>query len=408
MTIKSFRRVSALHGRRCGMTLIEIMAAIMVLAIGLVGVLAAIPFGGLRLAQMNEADNSSLLGKNAVRLIKANGWADPNNWYIAGAWNAGLITTGWNKKSVHQNGNLNLKYPFVLDPLSDVREIEGPGSGRYLPDYREIDLPADRERAATSVFYTKVSPALGYRYEFLGAGGFAYLANRYDRIFYLQDDLASGFDESEDDTHFRPFLETEADMVLGKGVIPAFTGRYSWMATVYPKANADPFHDCRPEDISSADYDVIVFRDRVMNDERIMKVTVEGTGYQGGTVTLNFDSMCNNGGVPANDAIDRGRVVDQLASTKYIMLMGPDIMLMGPDIMLMGPGPDDIPRDGDTPMFARWYQIANYSVDAVNNPPEYVKMSLIGPDTPRGWGGATVSGVFFPGVIGVYSGSTSF
>lgn len=388
MTIKSFRRVSALHGRRCGMTLIEIMSAIMVLAIGLVGVLAAIPFGGLRLAQMNEADNSSLLGKNAVRLIKANGWADPNNWYIAGAWNAGLITTRWNEKSVHQNGNLNLKYPFVLDPLSDIREIAGPGSGRYLPDYREI--------AATSVFYTKVSPALGYRYEFLDADGFAYLANRYDRFFYLPDDLASGFDESEDDTYFRPFLETESDSVLGQGVIPAFTGRYSWMATVYPKANADPFHNCRPEDISSADYDAVVFRDRVMNDERIMNVTVEGTGYQGGTVTLNFDSMCNNRGDPANDAIDRGRVVDQLASTKYIMLMGP---LMGPD---------DIPRDGDTPMFARWYQIANYSVDAVNNPPEYVKMSLIGPDTPRGWGGATVSGVFFPGVIGVYSGSTSF
>lgn len=400
MTIKSFRRVSALHGRRCGMTLIEIMSAIMVLAIGLVGVLAAIPFGGLRLAQMNEADNSSLLGKDAVRLIKANGWADPNNWYIVGVMSGDVVTSPTpNPNSILSNGNLNLKYPFVIDPLSDTRNIVGPNSGRYLPNYCHGQI------GTNIVFYTKVAPVIRYNeYMQLNAPGgvpptlnhgFSYLANRYDRIFYLPDDLASGFDESEDDTYYRPFLETESDSVLGQGVIPAFTGRYSWMATVYPKANTDPFNNCRTEDISSSDYDVVVFRGRVMNDERIMKVTVEGTGYQGGTVTLDFDSMCNNAGAPADDAIDRGRVVDQLASTKYIMLMGSD-------------------DNSDTPMFARWYQIANYSVDAVNNPPKYVKMSLIGPDTPRKWSKANVpipppvSCVFFPGVIGVYSGSTSF
>ena len=379
MTIKSFRRVSALHGRRCGMTLIEIMAAIMVLAIGLVGVLAAIPFGGLRLAQMNEADNSSLLGKNAVRLIKANGWADPNNWFLYRLSEYGVVESGTDPdgNSIRDDKRLNLTYPFMIDPLCHNPLA---GDNRYLPGFYQVG----------SVFYTRVAPVLGtsnYRHLVLN-GKIKYLDVRYDRIFYLQDDLASGFDESEDDTHFRPFLETEADMVLGKGVIPAFTGRYSWMATVYPKANTEPFNNCSLEDIGSADYDVIVFRDRVMNDERIMNVKVEGTGYQGGTVTLDLSTMRDNGGYLANDA---GRVVDQLASTKYIMLMGPE----------------DVWGDGGVRMFARWYQIANYSVDDKKNP-QIVKMSLIGPDTPRGWGGATVSGVFFPGVIGVYSGSTSF
>ncbi|MBR6387692.1 MAG: hypothetical protein IKS14_05495, partial [Thermoguttaceae bacterium] len=64
------------------MTLIEIMSSILVLSIGLVGVLAAIPFGGFRMAQMSEADNSSLVGRDAVRMMKINGWANPTNWYL--------------------------------------------------------------------------------------------------------------------------------------------------------------------------------------------------------------------------------------------------------------------------------------------------------------------------------------
>lgn len=393
MTIMSFQYVPALNGRR-GLTLIEIMSAITVLAIGLVGVLAAIPFGGFRLAQMNEADYSSLVGKDAVRLIKTNGWANPNNWYIAGVWSGGNITfPAPNVNSIHPDGNLNLKYPFIIDPLSDFRAIgTGPGNGRYLPNYCEI--------GANNVFYTKVAPILRYRYypELLLNDRFSYLTNRYDRIFYLPDDLASGFDESEDDTYFRPFLETEDDTVLGQGVIPAFTGRYSWMATVFPRANTDPFNNCRLEDICSADYDVVVFRDRIMNGECIMSVTVEGTGYKGGTITVDLDTMYDNKNEEANGADDRARLIEQLASTKYIMLMGPE----------------DFPTDGDIRMFARWYQIANYSVDADNNPPEYVKMNLIGHDTPRGWSRANVptpadvSCVFFPGVIGVYSGSAFF
>ena len=64
-------------GRRRGETLIEIMASIMVLCIGLVGVLAAIPFGGFRMSQMSEADNSAAVGRNAVRMMKVNGWGNP-------------------------------------------------------------------------------------------------------------------------------------------------------------------------------------------------------------------------------------------------------------------------------------------------------------------------------------------
>ncbi|MBP5620704.1 MAG: prepilin-type N-terminal cleavage/methylation domain-containing protein [Thermoguttaceae bacterium] len=374
MTTMSFRRMSALNGRRRGLTLIEIMSAILVLSIGLVGVLAAIPFGGFRLAQMNEADNSSLVGRDAVRLMKANGWANPDNWFLLEYAGPTMISPT-NVNSVRGDGTLNLTYPFVVDPLADARV-----NGRYLPDYVPINANA---------FFTKVAPKLGAKnYGFYSLG---YLNARFERVFYLPDDLASGYDVTEDDTLFRPFIETEADSVLGVGEVPAFTGRYSWMATVYPYSNTEPFYNCTAADIDSADYDVVVFKDRSMNDERVLSVAVDGTGYQGGSVTFDLNGMLDNTGAQADDDISRARVLTQLETTKYIMLMGRE----------------DVPVDGNYRMFARWYRIANYSVDDEDNP-RYIRASLVGPDTPTTWSGASVSGAFFPGVVGVYSGSTSF
>ncbi|MBR4750948.1 MAG: prepilin-type N-terminal cleavage/methylation domain-containing protein [Thermoguttaceae bacterium] len=374
MTTMSCRLMSEPNGRRRGLTLIEIMSAILVLSIGLVGVLAAIPFGGFRLAQMNEADNSSLVGRDAVRLMKANGWANPENWFLVLKTGA-VITSPTNPNSVRDDGTLNLTYPFIVDPLSDARV-----GNRYLPDYFPI---------GAQTFFTKVTPNLGSKpYGFYSSG---YLDARFERVFYLPDDIASGYDVTEDDTQFRPFIETEDDVVLGVGETPAFTGRYSWMATVYPESNTEPFYSCTPSDINSANYDVVVFKDRSMNDERVMSVTVDGTGYQGGSVTLDLDAMLDNAGAQADDPISRARVLTQLETTKYIMLMGNE----------------DIPVDGNYRKFARWYRIANYSVDDESNP-RYIRASLVGPDTPTSWSGATVSGIFFPGVAGVYSGSTSF
>ncbi len=311
--------------------------------------------------------------------MKANGWANPENWFPSDI-NPGGSVSPWNDNAIHENGRLNLKYPFVIDPLSDTRV--GVVNGRYLPNF---------EVSGANVFFTRVTPKLGNnnRGSYIGREG--YLDARFERIFYLPDDLASGYDESEDDTQFRPFLELEQDAVLNNGDVPAFTGRYSWMATVYPYSNTEPFDNCASSDIDSAVFDVVVFKDRSMNDERVMSVTVDGTGYQGGSVTLDLSSMSDH------DIVSRTRVLAQLETTKYIMLMGDD----------------DVPVDGAYRKFARWYRIANYGVDDEKDP-QLIRLSLVGPDTPTLWHEKSVatpgfvSGVFFPGVVGVYSGSTSF
>lgn len=377
MTTLSVRRLSTLNSRRRAMTLIEIMSSILVLSIGLVGVLAAIPFGGFRMAQMSEADNSSLVGRDAVRMMKINGWANPDNWYIVNKTNNSVYAS--NAQSILANGSVltgfNLTYPFFVDPL---------GNSSYTPVFYSSANPG--------FFFTSVAPVIGSGN--LMNDSINGLVERYERAFYLPDDVMAGYDATEDETEYRPRMETEDDLVLGNGSIPAFTGRYSWMATVYPNPGTSAFYDCPLPEIHAADYDVVVMKDRIPGDEKGFKVTVDGSGKMGGTVTIDLSSMVDNQGGNASDSLDRARLLEQLDTTRYLMLMGND----------------DIPVDGNLRVFARWYKIANYSVVAKDDAgdPLTIRASLIGPDTPNRWSGSTVSGLFFPGVVGVYSGAATF
>ena len=103
----------AFNNRRAE-TLVEILAAITVLSIGLVGVLAAIPFGGFRMSQMTEADNSAALGRNAVRLIRSHGWCNPNNWILD---NLSIRISNGSDLSVVSYDSGQLEYKFDLTYL---------------------------------------------------------------------------------------------------------------------------------------------------------------------------------------------------------------------------------------------------------------------------------------------------
>lgn len=359
---------------RFGMTLIEIMAAILVLSIGLVGVLSAIPFGGLRMSQMQEADNSSALGRNASRTMKANGWANPANW-----WYENGFTNG---NSVMPNGNLNLMFPFFIDPISKTRNA---------PEFF-----ATKPSGGFDSFFTLVKPLQSYRVP--GVGRPAIDAAQIDRAFYLQDDIVYGYSNDEDETVYRPQIET-TDSLLGETDATApFSGRYTWLATVSPKNASGDFYDCPKDALAAADYDVVVFENRVPGDEKAFAARLEGSGYQGGAVTLDLTSgvrplRVGDTDNPSLDSLDVERVIEQLETTRYIMLTGHE----------------DIPTNGNFRAFARWYKIANYGVVEEDGFPAELRLTLVGPDTPTNWtNGAPITAIIFPGAIGVYSGTTNF
>lgn len=383
-------------GRRRGETLIEIMASIMVLCIGLVGVLAAIPFGGFRMSQMSEADNSAAVGRNAVRMMKVNGWGNPNSWLIKNITNGSYISANnplGSGSLLYRNNDvdyLNLTYPFVIDPLGATDATE------YMP-HASAFTPVSRDGVGYSVAFAHVSPLPqdgNGEYETYPVSR---LINWYEHIFYQQDDLIVGYYESEDETEFRPRVETEDKVYLdtNSASIPSFSGRYSWMSFIYPKSSSSTIDACDFSSINSVDFDTVVFRDRIIGDEKAFAAQVTGSGYQGGVVTIDLASCRDSDNNVANSPEDYARVREQLLQTRYILLAGPD----------------DYPKadsfdNAVYPTKACWYKIANFA--NVDN--ETIRLTLIGPNTPSGWTfeGARITAVFYPGVIGVYSGSAAF
>ena len=79
MNLIAFRRSAGSPGRR-GITILEVLIAAGVLAIGMFGVMAMIPLIAMRLREGEIADRSAVLSRNAVEEIQVRGWTDPRRW----------------------------------------------------------------------------------------------------------------------------------------------------------------------------------------------------------------------------------------------------------------------------------------------------------------------------------------
>ena len=357
----------AFNNRRAE-TLVEILAAITVLSIGLVGVLAAIPFGGFRMSQMTEADNSAAVGRNAVRLMRTHGWCNPNNWKLN---DLSVGISGGNLPVVTYDSNeykLDLTYPFFIDPRDSSRDSYGnPSALHFYP------VNANSEVKGKELVLPYVSP-LGDNGQMLGSS-----------VFFQVDDFTSGSEVADANDSYRPRLEMEKK-TPSKTQIPTYNGRYSWMATVRLKSSREQdLTQTYVSDVVSADYDAVVFRDRIAGDQRAIAAKLATAGYQGGTIELNLTTMVGEGG--SDD--DYARLREQLAQTRYIMIAG-----------------NDDYRDSGTYVFARWYKIANWA----NIDETTIRLDVIGPNMPENWQEMEygLTALFYPGVIGVYSGSVAF
>ena len=138
-------KVISVSSRRNGITLIEIMVSVLILSIGLLGVIAAIPYGGYQMEKMRDSDFTAMVGRNAIAMIEANQWHLPENWLYPSEFR-NLNTTGGfcniplgvpgsyttygqyfikaNQTIANPyNSNLNVFFPIMLDGIG--ASIEG-------------------------------------------------------------------------------------------------------------------------------------------------------------------------------------------------------------------------------------------------------------------------------------------
>jgi hypothetical protein len=365
--------LGAAHLARRGVSLLEVLFAILVCTIGLFGALALLPVASSQARKGRLNDAVGVVAPNCVHEFDARGMRRGTSAWIAS--NAG--GTGYVLASSLPVAQLPATYgtSYCIDPRFVAANDVGPAARRQTARMFPYDATAGEgwmlrcTLDANSGTPTPMNKLLS------------------DSIFTIEDDLA--YDRPKDNTiaptqlfDFLPSLSTVRSRRLSEGHL-------SWMATVVPKVdrytvvNVDQFV-----------LSIVVFYDRPTSfgynegtsafdlpDERTVNIGFPGGGITGGEVLLGWTAAQSS----ANE--DLAKELLKLRANDWIMLSGTLTHVTAPAI----------------PVF-KWYRVSDLEAEIAYNTTlgQYERyVTLVGPDwdtvniqTPRA--------VIVDGVVGVY------
>lgn len=369
--------------RRSGMTLIEIMISILILSVGLLGVLAAVPFGAMQMGKMVEKDFVTNTATNAHNIIAVNGWNQPTYWCNQKS-NNDTNTTFFRYPSLSNDVvKQNFTLPVLLDPLG---YIDVNGTSAFPFDYGTVGVDENYIPVYGTDYHQRIDRVFpSCPFVALNAPGNSYnpnnsqtpvikynnyYAKQIDRLFRSVDDIVY---EREDNSTNRPKMLENPDNPNQT----AFTGEYSWMAMITPSAAGvgNDFANLRfpaddPDVTVDVKTDVVVFRGRVPGDENdfiVANATVQGSGYAGGAVLLEKTAAISEDDAPVYAAA----LSENLKSSTHLLLVGPSDGAV-----------DSGNSYNDRPYTACWYKIANFSDSDLQNG---IPATLIGKSCPSCW-----------------------
>jgi len=237
------------HRERHGVSLLEVMFSIGVIAIGLLGVTAVIPVAMQQVGRGRVLDRAARMSENAAHDFFVRGMANPQSWRDASGSPTAAATTA--------------DVGYAIDPMFVAQNgstVQAPYDPTVFPYHATTTDPR-------LVRLSLASPVTGLlRWA------------EAERIFVLQDELV--------------FNVPEEDLVppvqdFGSGAVRSYEGSMSWMATLAPTLDTtNEFRD-------SYRLSIVIFqgRDREMAmdgvTERLLAVdTSPGSGLSGGDVIL--------------------------------------------------------------------------------------------------------------------------
>ncbi len=307
--------------RRRGVSILEVLFAIGVMGIGLLGVTAVLPVALSQVSKGLIKDRAARLGTNSVETFQTSMMANPNNWVWYDSTNNTLKSVG----SPAITGNA-----YLIDPLLFARY------------YSRLN-PTPSSSAAVFPFGTPITFPRMWRVGITKAAGLGLITGAHaDQIFIANDDLVFGKPEEK---------TLPPNQEFGDGYRRQMEGSFSWFATVAPKYVASgSFSEFKSLYILS----VVVFHKRdasyqlINANERMVGVTFNGGGFGGGEVTFQAASI--------DDVL--------VKPGSWVLLMA------------------DTSVAGSTDMF-RWYRVADTGADTVANGPNFdLEVTLDGPDWP--------------------------
>ena len=200
-----------------GLSLIEVLVAVFVLSLGLLGIAALIPLGHMALWETAKADRSGACGRAAMREIEVQRMLDYRYWHLTGTkWGESPPGTPIANDYTNVSSTTNFdSMPFIVDPLgrSDKNNLSeyfgrpNPTSPLYLHRRSLTSLPLALNSPPQPP--VKITDTLA------------------EQTFFWSDDLL--FDTTKNSTE-RPRMTTSASATI------VSEGSYSWFFSVVPAA----------------------------------------------------------------------------------------------------------------------------------------------------------------------------
>jgi hypothetical protein len=308
---------------RRGASILEVLFAILVVSVGLLGVVSIFPVAASQQRKARIADMTAISGRSAVGVFKARGMSAPSNWI---GWNSALATPQFTSIPQWSNGIPAQPWlSFCIDPrfVAYHSSAAEANQAKYFPCY----TPSGSE------------PRM-YRITLGNGMGSPMTQLQADSIFQLVDDLLYNRKPSTDNTGAIPydrsandrpaaqaFYRLDDDGVPSSPSIPLKRnsgGELSWMATLCPKHEL--YLD--PTVTPPSDYvlSIVILHQRPAdfpmdaNGERVLGVDfteIGGVGYAGGEALLTWS-------VPqtaANDELAKSTIL-KVRSQQWLMLSG--------------------------------------------------------------------------------------
>ncbi|MBM4004332.1 MAG: prepilin-type N-terminal cleavage/methylation domain-containing protein [Planctomycetes bacterium] len=267
---------------RAGLSLMEVLISIAVIAIGLLGVAVLLPVAGKAARDGITYDNATRVGQNMLREFQLRGFAQPDAWYSADNTVPPIVVQQINNTNTmtcdlvfgvnpSYEAFVDDRQPGPMGPTSLNQRIPletGDTLTQPDPGYQGIDVGASSVRLARHkkafcidpLFYARqiannniTIPTLSSnRYTFFpaiavsqadeprmkrvtlrnSAGGGPMLLSQADKIFRYSDDLSL---ETDRDPLILPKQIFAREPNTGRDVVRESEGRLSWFATIAPR-----------------------------------------------------------------------------------------------------------------------------------------------------------------------------
>lgn len=283
----ALRPAARRHGRRSGVSLIEVLFSLGIVTVGLLGVMIIVPLAGLRTAQGTIADGADRMGRNAIRAFDVYQMRRPDSWAQVNTGSAPASPTF----ATYPNPwvyPFNPGEAFCIDPLYIAAHAGASGTFDIVrfPYYSTTPPPTTipptmRRVTLRSVPGGTINPPPTPPPPIIVPGMSVAQASQ---LFLGDDDLTFNLPKDRTIPPQQKFNFGGASGV--EGLKRQWEGRFSWLATLVPKPgySSDTFM-----------LSIVVFHRRdyaAVDAERVVDVTAfNSNGFNGGDVVLHVDGL---------------------------------------------------------------------------------------------------------------------